>query len=929
MSNTIDAPYLSTMSESNNSGSSTADELPAELQQFCKSDSLSEEGLRTIIAKYGLTPDHKMYDGRTFRNAFFFAACYNKRVTEEIIRLLIEYFPNAPRAIDQKGNPLHVACLNEKMTVNMIQLLIEAAPDSVRLANENGDLPIHFLCYGTGGNEQVKMEMLKFLLDEYPELIRQSNNKGNLPLHHVAQKRSPEFCQLLVESHPESVRVGNNYGGFPLHGACAYNNFPAVEYLYNLYPDAINYVTSSGYYPIHCAIVNGKGERRAALDIVRFLLNCDPGVKLQKYEGESLLHYACMCMQNVGDSNENVEACVQMIEAIYDANPESIRYADEKGDLPIHLCCCGSVVNEIVKVKVLKLLLDKYPESTRHTDNGGFLPLHDAAQKRSPEFCRILVESYPESVRVRNSDGVLPLNYACALNTLPTVEYLYSLYPDAINHATPSSGYYPIHYAMMNVKGRRRAALDIVRFLLNCDPRVKLQSWKGESLLTFACMQDFGVSNEDVEACVQMIEAINDAHPESIRCINEFGCLPIHHLCCCYTQKVMKEEKVAMAILKLLLDKYPESIRNTGNEGNLPLHYACNNNKSPEFCQLLIESYPDSVRVSNSRGELPLHFACYGNILPTVEFIYKLDPEAANRATTEGLYPIHLTIMGAIAMTRRDAQAALGIVQLLLDCDPRVKLQKYQSKSLLFGSCALEYTDANVETGIQMIKAIYDAYPEAIEEDSIVPNIEVCHEQVQAFINGEMIYARKARDHRLMMTPDENGQLPLHRALQNNVRLGSIKLLLNGNIFAARSADNNGSLPLHLACEYHDSPRVIEHLIDLHPTTLQRIDSNQNTVLHYACRGANYSAIALLLDKYDATSVSIRNVHNELPMDLLFKSSAVEGREGIEYTDCVFRLLRAFPEAMTMKRGTRMGRTSLVISSSPRHVGKKRKFSNE
>ena len=279
------------------------------------------------------------------------------------------------------------------------------------------------------------------------------------------------------------------------------------------------------------------------------------------------------------------------------------------------------------------------------------------------------------------------------------------------------------------------------------------------------------------------------------------------------------------------------------------------------------------MRVSNSDGILPLHYACMRSTPPTVEYLYKLYPDAINHATTAGFYPIHCAMMGL--MLTYDAKAIVGNVQFLLDCDPHVKLQKFRGMSLLCYACGTNHNDASVEIGVRIIKVIYDAYPEAIEDDLITSNIHLWHEQVQAFINGEIIYARQARDHRLMTTPDENGQLPLHRALQNNARLGSIKLLLKGNRSAPNNADNDSSLPLHLACQYHDSPRVIEHLIDLQPTTLRSVDSDQSTVLHYACRGANYSAISLLLEKYDATSVSMRNVHNELPK-WTFSSRAVQ-----------------------------------------------------
>ena len=53
-----------------------------------------------------------------------------------------------------------------------------------------------------------------------------------------------------------------------------------------------------------------------------------------------------------------------------------------------------------------------------------------------------------------------------------------------------------------------------------------------------------------------------------------------------------------------------------------------------------------------------------------------------------------------------------------------------------------------------------------------------------------------------MQTLDQNGWLPLHHALRNNASLGSIKLLLKGNLCAVRVADNRLSFPLHIVSEF-------------------------------------------------------------------------------------------------------------------------------
>jgi len=54
----------------------------------------------------------------------------------------------------------------------------------------------------------------------------------------------------------------------------------------------------------------------------------------------------------------------------------------------------------------------------------------------------------------------------------------------------------------------------------------------------------------------------------------------------------------------------------------------------------------------------------------------------------------------------------------------------------------------------------------------------------------------------------------------------------------------------------------------------------------------------MLLEKYHAASVSKRNAQKKLPIDFLWESNEVEDRESVEYTESVFRLLKAYPEMM-------------------------------
>ena len=136
----------------------------------------------------------------------------------------------------------------------------------------------------------------------------------------------------------------------------------------------------------------------------------------------------------------------------------------------------------------------------------------------------------------------------------------------------------------------------------------------------------------------------------------------------------------------------------------------------------------------------------------------------------------------------------------------------------------------------------------------------------------------------------------LHKELQNNVKLESIKLLRTGLPFALTHVDSNGALPVHLACEHHESPSVVQYLLSIDTRSVQAVDYENNNILHYACRGANYCILSMLLKTYSDLPASKRNQDGQLPIHLLWESKKVIDRESIDYVDSVFLLLKAFPE---------------------------------
>ena len=503
-------------------------------------------------------------------------------------------------------------------------------------------------------------------------------------------------------------------------------------------------------------------------------------------------------------------------------------------------------VNERVTEGIIQCLLEYFPDAAKDIDDKGWTPLHFACGNPNVtlNIIKLIIHAAPASVPSEDNRGMMPLHDLCSNGRVSEgmIQCLLEHFSDAAS-AIDDLGHMPLHVACKNPN----VTLNIIKLLI-------------------------------------------DAAPASVGSEDNGGSMPLHMIC--NNKKV--DEATALKILKLFIERCPEAIRHANDRGRLPIHKA-SRGRSPEFCRVLIEAYPGSERITSDMDILPLHHACTKGSLVTVEYLYGIFPEAINHPTRSNLCPIHCAILGT--KYRANPAASVEIVQFLLDCDPDQKLKQIEGRSLLHFACEL-VRDSNIQAGINVMKILFDAHPEAIEDNRIGSNIHLFHQRVQSFVNSELVYARQAKDLRLMMTPDEHGQLPLHKAIQSNVRLGSIKLLVKGNPYAVRSIDDSYALPLHVACEHHDSTSVVEYILGLAHITRDATDRDGNSALHYACRGAKYDTIALLLEKYGASSISKRNANGKLPIDMLWESNKVGDRESVEYMESIFQLLKACPETV-------------------------------
>jgi ankyrin repeat protein len=474
-----------------------------------------------------------------------------------------------------------------------------------------------------------------------------------------------------------------------------------------------------------------------------------------------------------------------------------------------------------------------------------------------------------------------------------------------------------------------RVTEEIIRCLLEYFPDAGVTSAEGYVPLQFMCLNK--------NATRGMVQLLIDAYPESLGRANNNGWMPLHILC----QEKDIADSTAVDILGPLLQRYPEALRHAAWEavrprtnGALPIHIAAGQgSKSVEFCRMLIEAYPGSERIAASGNALlPIHFACRYGTVETAQYLLRLYPESINVATRGGAYPIHSTIGGLDKRT--NPAIAVDMIQFLLDSDPNVvALQKIHGRfplvMIFIYACNNRNNASILNAAMKILRLLYDAHPEIIEDDEMAYNINrrdiLVPEEIQTFINTQLNLARLARNStvRQMKKRDENGQAPLHRALRDNVTLGSLKLLVKRNPSVVLVPDNSGALPLHVAI-HNDSTKVVDYLVGLDSDTLTAVDREGNTALHLACRAAKYDTIALLLEKYGAVSVSQGNALNKLPIHLLLESDATASRDDTKYLESVFQLLRLYPETVMVSEDAKQA--SIPQGGRPSRSGKKRKY---
>ena len=624
---------------------------------------------------------------------------------------------------------------------------------------------------------------------------------------------------------------------------------------------------------------------------------------------------------DICDSELSLAALQERINSL---EPHTIRDAFNEKSHYLYTFFHRACLNKKITSDIMNYLLEIFPEAvSSYVESSPMLtrqptkayPLHLACfnkhcpgsviqllVKEDPELCKVKGKVHDENNNNMIAPAQLPVHYYLSRNNNVGIDVVKMF----VNAEEQGPDYYPIHSLLYNSNIKKMQ--DILKYLVNAEPSSlhETNNFYGRKPLNIAC------ENEAVN--LSIVELLFNSIPEGNRnLIDGHDKHPIHSLCA--NKKL--DDNGSLEILRFMLDIDP-TLPQVRDTIKIPIHYAVVG-KSTEFCKVLIDSFPESVKVEALfNGLLPLHEACrYGDRVDnvdTIQYLLEIYPESINAPDNEGWTPIHKAAW--IGKTKT--------IELLLKHDPDVASKMTDNENedeapieqlpLHIAIRAVEHRNAtgdiiNFDSKFKSIKVLYDAYPEAInirDGDGEAPldmAREENKEEIVNFLRIQLDYAQQAQDTTAMTTPDEEGYLPIHRALlQGNASLGSIKLLVGGNTAALRVADQKGVLPLHTACR-NATANIVKFLVDSYDG-LDISNSNQDYPLHYACQVANLDVIKYLMGR-STSRVSAANNDNKLPFYLLIESDNEQVRDSLEFTEACFMLLQAHPEAVKM--GTTIG----------------------
>jgi len=284
--------------------------------------------------------------------------------------------------------------------------VVQSISQGITGTNDDSLLLDGAICGVVGDNDEQQSAMgppPNLLQRLFVTRFLQSPADGNrkqasiLQLHNLLRKEDWSLASQILQSKPELARTWHNidrlYGGrydgeaLPIHAACALHPPPSfIKVLGALYPEGLMEKDKSfDRVPLHVAC-----RCLAESSVIRVLCEMDPNCVVARDRLKRVpLHYLIKNYCAFGDDEDDVRISIDG--DIEDDNNVTNATSDDDYD-----------DNEEDGMTALKILIRTNPSSVRAADHRGWLPIHVASscssRKGMGRVLKVLLEVWPQSI---------------------------------------------------------------------------------------------------------------------------------------------------------------------------------------------------------------------------------------------------------------------------------------------------------------------------------------------------------------------------------------------------------------------------------------------------------------------------------------------------------------------------------------------------
>ncbi|CAI2360287.1 unnamed protein product [Moneuplotes crassus] len=262
--------------------------------------------------------EHKDCHGRT---ALYMASRYGGLA---VVQLLID--AGCDPNVDSKTFRTPLIKASNCRFADIVEALLATGKVDPEMKDYQGKTALHNCVYrkleehadeAPGDTDYGSEQITKMLLD-YGAKVDSRDRKNNTPLGIAALNFGNSCIKLLIENGAE-INVKNKYGSSPFMSACYNDNLECIKMLYEYDSLDTSGTNLDGYSAFELTI------RRNQYNIIKWVIdeevnnnNKYPGLDIQAYDKQKMLHHAVDC-------NENKEDVLELIlEYIWSKESETI-----------------------------------------------------------------------------------------------------------------------------------------------------------------------------------------------------------------------------------------------------------------------------------------------------------------------------------------------------------------------------------------------------------------------------------------------------------------------------------------------------------------------------------------------------------------------------------------------------------------------------